>query len=180
VSLSQFLEQSAVNIAVSGRYSLPNWLDPQGKPRSFACRTTRVSPFHMIVSVPVVGKRGDRLTTYFGDFGKLDGYISDTMAGSFLLDLAISHADREKLSNRLTWLEKKQQDPQVRDLRRQARVIPENPHSTLTFADGTTRGCFVIDMSVSGAAVSAEVQPGIGTPLAVGGQVRRESESQSS
>jgi hypothetical protein len=35
------------------------------------------------------------------------------------------------------------------------------------------RGCFVIDMSVSGAAVSADVQPEIGTPLAVGACIGR-------
>jgi hypothetical protein len=168
VSVEQFLKQSAVNIAVGGRYTLPNWFDPQGKPRSFACRTSRVSPFRMMIAVPVIGKVGDRLTTYFGDFGKLDGHISDTVAGGFLLDLAISHAEREKLASKLTWLAKKQKDPQVRDLRTQARIIPESPHSMLTLADGTARSCFVIDMSASGAAISAEMQPEIGTPLAVG------------
>jgi hypothetical protein len=173
VSVDQFLKQSAVNIALGGRYMLPNWFDPQGKPRSFACRTSRISPFRMMVQVPVVGKVGDRLTTYFGDFGKLDGLISDTVPGGFLFELAISHAEREKLASKLTWLEKKQRDPAVRDQRKQARIIPESPHSTLTLADGSTRGCFVIDMSVSGAAVSSDVQPEIGTPLAVGACIGR-------
>jgi PilZ domain-containing protein len=54
-----------------------------------------------------------------------------------------------------------------------ARIVPASPHSTLTFADGTIRGCFVIDMSVSGIAVSADVQPQIGTPLAVGACIGR-------
>lgn len=173
MSVDQFLRQSAVNIALGGRYMLPNWFDPQGKPRSFACRTSRISPFRMMVQVPVVGKVGDRLTTYFGDFGKLDGLISDTVPGGFLFELAISHAEREKLASKLTWLENRQKDPAIRDQRKQARIIPENPHSTLTFADGSTRGCFVIDMSVSGAAVSSDVQPEIGTPLAVGACVGR-------
>lgn len=173
MSVEQFLKQSAVNVVSDGRYMLPNWFDPQGRPRSFACRTSRISPFRMMIQVPVVGKVGDRLTTYFGDFGKLNGLISDTVAGGFLLELAISHAEREKLASKLSWLEKKQKDPAVRDLRKQARIIPESPHSTLTFADGSTRGCFIIDMSASGAAVSADVQPEIGTPLAVGACVGR-------
>lgn len=173
MSVEQFLKQSAVTVAVGGRYTLPNWFDPQGRPRSFACRTSRVSPFRMMVQVPVIGKLGDSLTTYFGDFGKLEGHISDTVNGAFLLDLAISHAEREKLASKLAWLEKKQKDPQVRDQRKQARIIPESPHSMLTFADGSTRACFVIDMSASGAAVSADVQPQVGTPLAVGACVGR-------
>ena len=40
-------------------------------------------------------------------------------------------------------------------------------------ADGTVCGCFVIDMSVSGVAVSADIQPEIGMPLAVGACVGR-------
>lgn len=43
----------------------------------------------------------------------------------------------------------------------------------MTLADGTTQACLVIDMSSSGAAVSAELQPQIGTPLAVGACIGR-------
>jgi hypothetical protein len=173
VSVEKFLKQRAVNIAVNGSYTLSNWYDPQGKPRTFACRTSRVSPFRMMVDVPVVGKVGDRLTSYFHDFGKLEGQISDTVTGGFLLELEMSGAMRETLSNKLTWLEKKQKDPGVSDSRKDARIIPASPHSTLTLADGSVQECFVIDMSVSGAAVSAEVQPQVGMPLAVGACVGR-------
>src|SRR5712691_745997 len=121
VSVKDFLKQRAVNISVGGHYTLANWFDSQGKPRTFACRTSRVSPFRMLVAVPVVGKVGDRVTSYFGDFGKLDGLISDTVAGGFLLELAITKGKREQLANKLTWLEKKQKDPTVRDVRAQSR-----------------------------------------------------------
>jgi PilZ domain len=53
------------------------------------------------------------------------------------------------------------------------RIIPAKPHSTVIFADGNYATCFVIDMSVTGAAVSTEAQPEIGTPLAVGSCVGR-------
>jgi hypothetical protein len=173
VSAQEFSKQRAVDVAVGGRYSLANWYDPQGNRREFACRTSRISPFRMMVSVPVVGKVGDRVTSYFGDFGKLDGLISDTVAGGFLLELAITKAKREQLASKLTWLEKQQRDPTIRDVRAQSRIIPANPHSSLVLADGATSGCFVIDYSVSGAAVSADLQPKIGTPLAVGACVGR-------
>ena len=60
MSVKEFLQQRAVNISVGGHYTLANWFDSQGKPRTFACRTSRVSPFRMLVAVPVVGKVGDR------------------------------------------------------------------------------------------------------------------------
>jgi len=173
VSVRAFLKQRAVNIAVGGNYSLANWYDQNGKPRNFACRTSRVSPFRMIVDVPVVGRVGDSISSYFSDFGKLDGHISDTVPGGFLLELAVTRAMRERLSNQLSWLEKKLNDPAVVDARQQARIVPACPHSSLIFADGTMHTCFVIDMSISGVAVSADVQPEIGTPLAVGGCVGR-------
>lgn len=126
-----------------------------------------------MVDVPVVGKVGDHLTTYFRDFGKLDGRISDTRPGCFLLELDMTFAMRERFANKLSWLEEKLKDPAIPDLRRNARIIPASPHSTVTLADGTLHACFVFDLSASGVAVSAEVQPQIGTPLAVGACVGR-------
>ena len=173
VAVEKFLKQRAVSVAVDGHYTLSNWYDPEGKPRTFECRTKRISPFRMMVDVPVTGKVGDHLTSYFRDFGKLDGHISDTRPGCFLLELDMTYAVREKLANKLGWLEEKLRDPAIPDLRKDPRVIPAQPHSILTLADGTVLECLVIDMSVSGAAVSAPLQPEIGTPLAIGACVGR-------
>ena len=170
----RFLKQPAVTIAVVGEYTLPNWYDPQGKLRTFACRTNRISPHQMMVDVPVVGRVGDRLTSYFRDFGKLDGRIIDTRRGGFLLELDLSDAKRKKLANKLTWLEEKSKDPGIPELRKEgARIVPAHSHATLTLADGAVHECFIVDMSVGGVAVSAQLQPPIGTPLAVGACVGR-------
>jgi len=152
-----------------GEYTLPNWYDPEGRLRRFACRTNRVSPYRMIVDVPVVGRIGDRLTSYFREFGNLDGHISDTRRGSFLLELDVSYATRERLANKLTWLEEKLKDPSIPELRKGGvRIVPINPHSTVTLADGAIHECFIVDMSAGGVAVSAQLQPPIGMPLAIG------------
>jgi hypothetical protein len=173
VSVEKFLKQRAVNVAVQGSYTLSNWYDPQGKPRTFACRTSRVSPFRMMVDVPVVGKVGDPITSYFSDFGKLEGFISDTSSGSFLLELEMVRSMRAKLANKLIWLEKKEKDVTLVDERKNPRIVPAGMNSILTFADGATQECIVIDMSASGVAVLADLQPPIGFPLAVGACVGR-------
>ena len=173
MSTERFLKQRGVNVALDGHYTLPNWYDPEGKLRTFSCRTNRVSPYRMIVDVPMVGKVGDYLTSYFRDFGKLDGRISDTKPGCFLLELDVTYATRERIANKLTWLEEKQKDPEIIDLRKNPRVIPAKSHTTLTLADGGVHECFVIDMSVTGAAVSAQVEIEVGTPLAIGACVGR-------
>jgi hypothetical protein len=168
VSVKEFLSESAVNISVGGQYTIANRFDSKGRPSTFACRTSRVSPFRMMIAVPVVGRVGDRIAAEFPELGKLEGKISDTVQGSSLVELVMSASMRDKFSSKLTWLEKKQRNPGIPDGRLHARIVPASPHSTLTFADGSTQGCFVIDMSVSGVAVSADVQPAIGMPLAVG------------
>jgi len=174
VSTEKFLKQRGVSVVVDGHYTLPNWYDPEGRLRTFACRTNRVSPYRMIVDVPVVGKVGDYLTSYFREFGKLDGTISDTKRGCFLLELDVPYATRQRIANKLVWLEEKQKDPEgIIDLRKAPRIIPAKSHTTLTLADGTVHECFVIDMSTIGVSVSCEAELAEGTPLAIGSCVGR-------
>jgi hypothetical protein len=167
LSFNEFMQRRAVDLRTGGRYSLSNRRDMQGNRREFACRTTRISPFQMLVAAPVLGPPGERVISHFGELGKLDGWITDLVEGGFLIDIAATRKAREGLATKLAWLEKKQRDAVV-DLRQQQRVIPDNPHTNLIFADGTTVSCFVIDVSPSGVAVSADVEPEMGTRLAVG------------
>jgi hypothetical protein len=172
MSAVEFLERDAFDIRLGGRYSLANRRDMKGNRREFACRTSRVSPQQMMIAVPVIGNVGERVISYFGEFGKLDGLITDVVEGGFLLDLVVNKARREQLASKLTWLDRQQREAVV-DGRAQERIVPESPHSSIVLADGSTTSCFVIDMSVTGAAVSSELQPEIGTPLAVGRTVGR-------
>jgi hypothetical protein len=174
VSVETFLKQRAVNIAVNGSYSLERrWYDAEGKLRSFACRTTRVSPFRMMVEVPVVGRVGERYTSYFREFGELEGTISHTMRGGFLVDMEMTAERRLRLAEQLAWLERKLADASVQDARGDARIIPPASHSVMILADGSVHGCFIIDISPTGAGVSAEIELPLGTPLAIGACVGR-------
>ena len=89
------------------------------------------------------------------------------IAGGFVFRIVACNEERSKLLRKLIWLEQNK-NFDVPDMRTHKRVVPEAPHSTLIFPDGSMLGCFVIDMSASGVAVSADVVPEIGTVLAVG------------
>lgn len=166
-------DAAAVEVAVSGSYSLSRWYDCEGKLRTFACRTKRVSPFRMIVDVPVVGKIGERVTSYFQDFGEFQCTISATLKSGFLMELDMPRARRAWMSEKLTWLEKKQKDASIQELRNDARFVPQVSHTFLTLADGSIHPCFIIDVSTAGVAISCEYDPPVGTALAVGACVGR-------
>ena len=169
---SVLIDPSTFDLRLGGRYSLANRRDAEGNRREFACRTSKVSPFKMIVDVPVTGVIGERVISYFGEFGKIDGWIRESVRGGFMFELAVTRAIREQLASKMSWLDRQQRDAVV-DARAQERIIPANPHSEIVYADGSTETCLVIDMSVSGVAVSAETQPPIGMPLAIGRTVGR-------
>lgn len=173
MSVAEFLRQRAVEVNVSGSYSLHRWYDCDGQLRNFACRTKRVSPFRMIVDVPVVGKIGERVTSYFQDFGEFQCTISATLKSGFLMELDMTRARRAWMSEKLTWLERKQKDDSIHELRRDARFVPQASHTFLTVADGTIHPCFIIDVSTAGVAISCEYDPPVGTALAVGACVGR-------
>ena len=173
MSIERFLRQRAVDLMMDGTYVLPNWYDPQGRLRTFACRATRVSPFRMMVEAPVVGKVGDSLTSYFRDFGHFEGTISDTTTRGLLLELDMTRPMRARLAEKLIWLEKKKDPFSISEARQNPRFVPKASQSTLTLADGTVHGCHIIDVSMSGVAVSAEIQPPTGTPLAIGACIGR-------
>lgn len=173
MSVKDFQQERAINVLCEGKYKLHRWFGPDGKIRTLACRSTRVSPYRMIVDVPVVGRIGDRITSHFGEFGEFEGSISDTRNGSILLELEMTPERRQWMADKLAWLEMTRQDPQIQDARKDARFVPQVSHTTLTMADGKISTCFIIDMSATGVAVSSEIQPAIGTPLAVGSLVGR-------
>lgn len=175
-TLHEFMHQKAVDVRARGSYSLASRFDMSGNRRVFACRTSRISPFQMLVAAPVLAPLGERVISHFGEFGKLDGWISETVENGFLVDLAVTREQRAKLSEKLEWLQKRKDDPAVVDARKQHRIVPEDPHTTLLLADGTALTCFAIDVSPSGVAVSADIEVEIGMRLAVGrtvGQVVR-------
>lgn len=156
-----------------GRYYLEKWrVTEETQVSSFACRIQRISPQMLTLSAPVSGTVGDWVTSHFDEFGVLRGQITRALGFGFVISLKMRDADRAKLASKVLWFERRR-NYEVSELRRHRRIVPRNPQSILIFANGSAMPCFVIDMSVSGAAVSANIQPRIGTPMALGSVVGR-------
>ncbi|SDG13626.1 PilZ domain-containing protein [Pelagibacterium luteolum] len=156
-----------------GRYHLEKWKHVQDRKVSeFACRIQRISPAMMGLAAPVSGNVGDWVVTHFPEFGRLRGQVQRTLGFGFTMALELSEAEKQRLADKIVWLGKRKNFA-VSDLRRHTRIYPRNPESTLVLADGRLVPCFVIDLSRSGAAVSADIEVKIGTPMALGSVVGR-------
>lgn len=147
---------------VVGRYTFPD--DPE---RSiYACRTSSVSPSQVVLAAPVTGQSGRRVSVRLEHIGLLNGRISEVMATGFRLGVTGGDEETERLAARINWL-KKHHLHQVTDKRDGPRFRPRNPSVTLEIEGKRIPG-LIIDLSGSGAALSAAVLPAIGAPTLVG------------
>lgn len=159
--------------AVAGRYALSARRNPRGgSAEVFACRLCSISTRMAVVVAPVLGNVGSGVTAHFDVFGILRGRIVRTLNSGFAIDIDLNEDGRGKLAAKISWYKRRVLE-QVPDRREHKRFLPRDPRSTLTFGDGATVPCFIIDYSRSGVAISAEVTPELGTPVAVGRIVGR-------
>jgi hypothetical protein len=159
-------------VSLPGRYSLPGSMNARGEPRQFACRAVNISTGGIAVAAVVIAKVGTRVIADIEQLGRLEGSVTREFKLGFAMSIKASNQEREMLATKIEWIERKK-DFEVCDHRAHARFVPRRPLSFLTLADGSIVPCFVIDISVKGAAVSADISPEIGTVLAVGTVVGR-------
>jgi hypothetical protein len=131
-----------------------------------------ISLHAVTIIAPVYGSIGEWVILHCDEFGKLMGSIARMHSRGFVISVAANNEERAKLAAKIEWYEKKK-NYDISDSRKHKRIVPKNPRSILICPDGRQLECFVIDMSVSGAAVSANINLAIGTPLAVGKVVGR-------
>ena len=161
-----------VFLNLNGVYTLKNYRDARGQVRKFGCRLVEIAPDTMSLIVPVQGRIGEEITTEFEEFGTLLGKISKKIRDGFSVDIAASDEERRALTTKIVW-QQKFRARKVDDQRKHPRIVPKKPMSLLIMIDGTCHNCVVVDVSASGVAVSTEMIPDIGTPLAVGKVVGR-------
>jgi hypothetical protein len=157
---------------IPGEFSLSDRRSVNGERRVFPCRAVNLSPYWIALASPVHVKVGERVIAQIDHLGKLEGPVVHVLRHGFMMRIATSGSKRDNIAAKLEWLEDhKNHDAQ--DRRCAERVIPKNLHSHVILADGSSETCKVLDISVSGAAISAATVPGIGTVLAIGTVVGR-------
>ncbi len=149
-----------VNVTLLGRFMLEDR-------REFPCQTQNMSPGSLALTTPIAGRVGERVVAYIDHIGRVEGQITRIFYGGFAMTIHATSRKKDKLAAKLTWLANRHELDLPED-RRHDRATPNVSVVTLSLPDGRQYRARVIDMSLSGAAVSAEVAPPVGSPLLVG------------
>jgi hypothetical protein len=135
--------------------------------REFPCQTIDMSPGGVALFAPVKGDIGSRVVAYIDQIGRIEGHIVRHLDHGFALSLNVPLIKREKLADQLTWLANRHVLGMPED-RRSERIVPRNPRSTLRLENGHEYIVNLIDVSLSGAAIKAEVRPPLGSLVTIG------------
>jgi hypothetical protein len=139
-----------VKVSLLGRYMLPNRME-------YPCQSVDMSVGGVLITAPVRGAKGDRIIVYLEQVGRLEGDIVRVTPDGFAMTVIATSRKREKLAAQLTWLANRAALGMPED-RRHDRIQPRQSRVTLTMANGMEVAVKILDMSLSGAAFSADVQ----------------------
>ncbi|HEY8333439.1 MAG TPA: PilZ domain-containing protein [Tardiphaga sp.] len=149
-----------VKVHLLGRYMLPDR-------REFPCQVINMSPGGLALLGPGIGNIGDRVIAYLDHIGRVEGKITRIIDNGFAMSVGATPRKRDKLAAQLTWLANRDILNLPED-RRHDRIVPRNPISLLTLEDGSQMSCRIIDLSLSGAAISAERRPPLNSMVSLG------------
>lgn len=149
-----------VKLALLGRYMLEDR-------REFPCQTIDISVGGLALTAPVPGANGERIIAYFDALGRIEGVVVRQLEHGFAMTAVMPAEKREKLVNQLTWLANRNALGLPED-RRHARIVPHQVSTTIRLPDGDTIPARIVDISISGAAVSCATQAPAGSMLHIG------------
>lgn len=149
-----------VRVSLLGRCMFPDM-------RECPCNLVEISPGEAYFISTVCGEVGDRVIAYIDNIGRLEGVVSELNDQGFVMAISASQRKRDKLADTLTWLANRHTIELAED-RKATRRTPKRTDATVTFADGTTQNCRVIDMSLTGAGISTKLRPPLGSPIKLG------------
>jgi len=159
-------------VGMQGLYKLESWRNESGGHREFSCRVLKMSSGIIEITGPVTGSVGEWVAVHLDRLGQFKGPVIRIGERRLVVRIVATNDGRNKIARKIEWIENKKN----RDRRQHDRRVPRDPRSTLRLPDGRVMPCQILDYSVSGAAVSADIIPELGTMLIVGkiiGQVVR-------
>lgn len=149
-----------VSVALLGRYMLADR-------QEYPCQTVDISPGGVLVIAPVRGQIGERVVAYLEHIGRVEGEVTRHVPHGFAFSISAAIRKRDKIASQLTWLANRQELGLPED-RRHERIVPRNPETSIRLENGREHQARLIDVSLSGAAISTHARIPLGTAVTVG------------
>jgi hypothetical protein len=158
---------SRVIVNIPAQFSLSDRRNRRGERRVFRCRAVYLSARAVGFVSHVKVKVGERVIAHVDRLGKIEGTIGCLLEGGFVMNISASANESDKLVDRIEWLEK-HKNHDIIDRRADERSAPIELYSRVTFPNGGTETCLVLNVSASGIALSVDTIPEVGTVLVIG------------
>jgi hypothetical protein len=142
-----------------GRYMLPDMSE-------HPCQVTNLTTTGATFLTDTIPDIGLSIVAYLEELGRIEAVSDKAVPGGFRISFALKGARLEKLESRIKWLGGEAANSD--DGRRHARFEPRDSQSQITLPDGRVYNCEVIDISVSGAGITVDVMPSLGTYVMLG------------
>ena len=149
-----------VRVVLLGRFMLENQ-------QEYPCQSMNISPGGIALLAPVQGRVGERIVIYLEHLGRLEGTVVRQFELGFAVQLAATRRKQDKLANQLTWLANRHELGLPED-RRHERLTPRRTAVLVRLPNGKEAAARIIDLSMSGAALTVGVPIAIGTAITVG------------
>ncbi len=156
----QDVAENPVNARVLyGRYMLPDMSE-------HPCQVTNLSTTGATFLTSEIPPIGLSIVAYLEELGRIEAVTDKAVPGGFRISFSLKGSRLEKLESRIKWLGERPDSGE--ESRRNARFEPRESQSQLTLPDGRVYNCEVVDISVSGAGVTVDVLPSLGTYVMLG------------
>jgi hypothetical protein len=152
----------AARAILFGRFMLPDSTE-------HPCQVDRLTPEGAVFLTGIDAPPGIGIVAYIDEIGRLEAVTGEAVEGGFAVEFQISESRRERVASRIRSLQDLAADDDDDEIRhRRDPRQGTGGASHITLPDGRVYPCEVIDVSISGAAVKAEVLPALGTGLLLG------------
>jgi hypothetical protein len=135
--------------------------------QTFPFSARSVSTSRAVIGSDTAVERGERIALRFDTVGIRRALVERPIAGGFIVNFIEGASPDADVDARIAWLNRKTRG-RAEDRRVHKRVLPRDSGATLILGADRLVECRIVDMSRSGVAVRAAVQPPVGYLLAIG------------
>lgn len=157
---SDLRRHQRVKVTLLGRYMLPDR-------QEYPCQTVDMSPGGVRLTCAVSGQVGERIVLYLEQVGRIEGTIARITSNGIAVKLSATLRKRDKIASQLTWLANREMLG-LPEGRTHERLVPLQPGIVMRLESGREVPARIIDLSMSGAALSTLSTPSIGASVMLG------------